>query len=88
MTHRIGFFTARGAAVSGLATLALVLAGLSAVPARADDHDDRGRWHERRWHRDHRPVEYYQQPDVYYAPPPVIYAPPGASLNLNFPLFR
>jgi hypothetical protein len=83
MTHRIGRTSARGVAVLGLATL--VLAGLSAVPARADD---RGPPHERRWHRDHRPIEYDRRPDVYYAPPPVIYAPPGASLNLTFPLFR
>jgi hypothetical protein len=56
--------------------------------SRDNDHrrDDRGRWREREWHRDHPDV--YAAPGYAYAPPPVVYAPmlvPPA-LNFVFPL--
>jgi hypothetical protein len=81
-----------------LRTLALalgvvVLTGVAAPPARADDdgwrrHHD---WREHEWRghewRDHYRYRvypaypgysYYAPPPVVYAPPPVIYAPPPA----------
>ena len=77
--------------------LALVVCGLTAIPARADRDDDHwqhhGRGHSRYYHSHYRGEAtyyvperhyYYSEPDVYYAPPPVYVAPPPPPGGISF----
>src|SRR5271155_2430817 len=67
-------------------TLAAILGGVAAAPARADDdnwryqrqgwHDHE--WREHEWREHHRRGYFYAQPSYYYATPPVYVAPPPA----------
>ena len=77
------------------AILALVIAaltgGLLTVPAKADDHGDRGRQMERHHEgRDHDrgrgdyQLRSYSPPAYVYAPPPVYYAPPPGPPVIDF----
>lgn len=70
-----------------IAGLAALIAGLSSVPARADN-DDRGRYEQQQQHaRDrHPPRHAYVRaaPAEVYAPPPVYYAPPPPPPAIDF----
>lgn len=93
-------FTARGlrSALAG-AMLGLMLAGVAAVAARAQDerrHEEEIRPpdRDRHDHDRHRQVDrdyYYAPPPpmAVYAPPPVVYAPPPppAGITLMIPFF-
>jgi hypothetical protein len=74
--------------------LAVILGAAYALPARADNDDQRGRnvqrahrERDRSYHRDNRSYG-YDQPAYVYAPPPVYYAPPPGppALEFVFPL--
>ncbi|HWI25407.1 MAG TPA: hypothetical protein VN668_00450 [Stellaceae bacterium] len=95
-------FTARGmrSALAG-AMLGVMLAGVAAVAARAQDerrHEEQvrppDRDRDRHDHDEHRRVDrdyYYAPPPpaAVYAPPPVVYAPPPppAGITLMIPFF-
>jgi len=72
------------------ATLAALIGGMFALPARADD-DDRGRndQHERSYqpqpsYRSEAPRRSYEERRYVYAPPPVYYAPPPRRPVIDF----
>jgi hypothetical protein len=71
------------------AGLSLSTAGLSAYPARADDHDrdahhERGHQERAPEHRPYRHAYGYDEPRTVYAPPPVYYAPPPGPPIIDF----
>jgi hypothetical protein len=77
------------------ATLAVLIGGLAAMPARADE-DDRGHNVQQQEgydhdygcppaHRSYQHYYYrYEQPSYVYAPPPVYYAPPPRQPAIDF----
>jgi len=82
----------------GVAALAFIgLISVAASPAYADPRWDRGRGHDRGWHRHevyahrywHGPHYVEEEPRVVYAPPVVYEAPPieePSGINLVFPI--
>lgn len=79
-----------GLGLGVVAMMGIVLA----APAMADPHHNRGRGHDRGWHKPQRHhhsrtvvrryyYPYYTPPRYVYAPPPVVYYPPEPSWGLN-----